>query len=151
LAGAEEVVSHYSSFGEYFGLAFQIVDDILGIWGREDFTGKPVADDIRSRKKTLPIVYALEREGTLKRSLIEIYRKEEIGGGDVEEVLAILDGIGARQYAEGVAIRYYRLALEELASTGIENESQDSLRELSQFIIERINQSWKRPVALTTF
>jgi geranylgeranyl pyrophosphate synthase len=83
--------------------------------------------------------------------LIEIYRKEEIGGGDVEEVLAILDGIGARQYAEGVAIRYYRLALEELASTGIENESQDSLRELSQFIIERINQSWKRPVALTTF
>ena len=54
-----EKVSYFHQFGEALGMAYQIRDDILGIWGTMESTGKSVEEDIRKRKKTLPIVYAL--------------------------------------------------------------------------------------------
>jgi geranylgeranyl diphosphate synthase type I len=67
LAGASEAVAgKYRWFGHHLGLAFQIKDDILGIWGDVEITGKSTSDDIQTRKKTLPVVYALERSPTLR-------------------------------------------------------------------------------------
>ena len=51
------------------GLAFQLVDDLLGIWGDSELTGKPVGSDLRARKKSLPIAYALENGGRAGRQL----------------------------------------------------------------------------------
>ncbi|UCC65268.1 MAG: polyprenyl synthetase family protein, partial [Anaerolineae bacterium] len=62
IAGAPpQTVGHYARFGEYLGLAFQIQDDWLGVWGEEAVTGKPTGDDIRECKKNYPVVYALEQ------------------------------------------------------------------------------------------
>ena len=63
LGGAERsVVEAYAAFGKEWGLAFQIVDDILGIWGDPSVTSKTAASDILEKKKTLPLLYALQWE-----------------------------------------------------------------------------------------
>ena len=62
LAGAPvETVAALQIYGEELGLAFQLVDDLLGIWGDSAVTGKPVGSDLRARKKSLPISWALVR------------------------------------------------------------------------------------------
>ncbi len=140
------LIERYSRFGRNLGMAFQVVDDILGIWGEESVTGKPVADDIRQKKKSLPIVYALEQglgdrgQGLRAREqgLGEIYGKDVLSDEDMRRVVAILEGVKARQYAERLASDYHRRALAELEKTGIENEAQAMLRELARFLIERV-------------
>ncbi|MFQ5813240.1 MAG: polyprenyl synthetase family protein [Anaerolineae bacterium] len=126
-----ESTARYRRFGENLGLAFQIVDDILGIWGDPQVTGKPAADDIQQHKKTLPIVR------TLGKDLREIYQREVIDEEAVEAALRILENLGARHYAEAMANDYYQQALAELDATGVKNEAQDALRELAAFLVER--------------
>ena len=132
-------IARYRRFGQNLGLAFQIVDDVLGIWGDPQVTGKPSADDIRQRKKTLPIVRALEEEQKHEaKGLRDIYQRETIGEEAVEAALKILENLGARHYAEAMANDYYQQALAELDATGgMENEAQDDLRELAAFLVER--------------
>lgn len=130
------LLARYRDFGENLGLAFQIVDDILGIWGQESVTGKPVADDIRQKKKSLPIVYALGLKAK-GQGLREIYSKDVLTDEDVRRAMTILDGVGARRYAERLARHYHRRALAKLEATGLENEAQADLRELAAFLIER--------------
>jgi geranylgeranyl diphosphate synthase type I len=133
-----ESMARYCRFGKNLGLAFQIVDDILGIWGDPQVTGKPAASDIRQRKKTLPIVRALEEEKrTGGKGLREIYQRETIDEETVGVALKIVEDLGARRYAEEMANDYYQQALAELDATGVENEAQDDLRELAAFLVER--------------
>jgi geranylgeranyl diphosphate synthase type I len=139
VAGSDpESMARYRRFGENLGLAFQIVDDILGIWGDPQVTGKPAASDIRQRKKTLPIVRALEEEQrTGGKDLRKIYQREVIDKEAVEAALMILENLEARRCAEEMANEYYRQALAELDAVGVENEAQDDLRELAAFLVER--------------
>jgi len=133
-----ESIARYRRFGENLGLAFQITDDILGIWGNPQLTGKPAADDIRQRKKTLPIVRALEEEQrTGGQGLREIYQQETIDERAMEVALNVLENLGARRYAEAMANDHYQQALTELNATGMENEAQEDLRELAAFLVER--------------
>lgn len=139
VAGSDpESTARYRRFGENLGLAFQIVDDILGIWGDPQVTGKPAADDIRQCKKTLPIVRALEEEKkTGRKGLREIYQRGSIDEEAVEAALKILEDLGARRYTEEMANDYYQQALAELDTPGVENEAQGDLRELAAFLVER--------------
>lgn len=139
VAGSDpESTACYRRFGENLGLAFQIVDDILGIWGDPGVTGKPSASDIQQRKKTLPIVWALE--GELRaggKGLRAVYQQGTVGEEAVEVALKILEDMGARYYAEAMANGYYQQALAELDATGVKNEAQDDLRELAAFLVKR--------------
>ena len=139
VAGSDaKSMARYRRFGENLGLAFQIVDDILGIWGDPKVTGKPAASDIQQRKKTLPIVRALEEEKrTEGKGLREIYQQQTVNEEAVEAALKILDDLGVRYYAQEMADGYYQNALTELDATGVENEAQDDLRELAAFLVER--------------
>ena len=139
VAGSDPAsIARYRRFGQNLGLAFQIVDDILGIWGDPQVTGKPAADDIRQRKKTLPIVRALEEEQKNEaKGLKGIYQQEAIDEEAVEAALRILEKLEACRYAETMANDYYQQALAELNATGVENEAQDDLRELAAFLVER--------------
>ena len=82
IAGApRDIIAHYVRFGEHLGMAFQIQDDWLGVWGKEAVTGKPVGDDIRERKKNYPVVYALEQlaaAGDMR--LADVYRRDSMDG-----------------------------------------------------------------------
>jgi geranylgeranyl diphosphate synthase type I len=128
------MVKKYRQFGHQLGLAFQIIDDILGIWGEEETTGKGVGEDILNKKKSLPVVYALE---TGDGELEQIYNQERIAARDVQIVMERLNELGAREYASSRATDHWQLALDTLQRTGIENPAQETLRELAIFLVER--------------
>ncbi len=139
-SGDAGLATYYARFGKNLGMAFQIEDDILGIWGEEKVTGKTQADDIRQRKKSLPIVYALQQEAALpvsEQRIHKVYRREDIDEDAIKVVLGSLQALGARQYAQQMALDYHGRALAELEATGIENEGHDSLRELAALLVNR--------------
>jgi len=128
-----EVVESFRRFGENLGMAFQMQDDILGLWGEEAVTGKPVADDLRQRKKTLPIIYAMEKEPLLQSLLAGA----EWGEEKVSEALEIINRSGAREFTENQALSFYQKALEELEGLGRDSEAVQALKELASFMVGR--------------
>jgi len=133
LGGAEDsVVLAYHQFGENLGLAFQVVDDILGIWGSEKRTGKSACADILTRKKTLPVVYALGDGG-----LRALYAKKTLTEQDVERVVRILETHGAREFAEGLAGEYSERAMDSLAQAGPETPARKAMRDLASSLLTR--------------
>jgi len=134
----EAVIAALRSFGRNLGLAFQIRDDILGIWGDEKETGKPLASDIRRRKKSLPIVYALERvTGEARAKLLSIYRKEAIDDEDTLTVLGILNDIDVQQYGQGLAAMYCCRAYDDIKGLTLVPAARRDLEEIAKFLVER--------------
>ncbi len=132
------LVAAYCRFGLNLGLAFQIVDDILGIWGDPALTGKSVASDVMSKKKTLPLLYALEQEKRVGGTdIFEIYRQDRISESQARRVVELLDRAKARAYCQATADSYLKEALRELDRTGRDNQAQQEIREISRFLVER--------------
>lgn len=103
------------NFGQSLGLAFQMQDDILGIWGEPEVTGKPYAADVYRRKVSLPIIHALHHSAQ-RGELERIYRRRRIREADVKRALEILGAAGSRQYVETVAQQYHLEAFQALES-----------------------------------
>jgi geranylgeranyl diphosphate synthase, type I len=123
-----DVVEAYRRFGYDLGMAFQMADDVKGSFWASAESGKPEAGDIRKRKKTLPVVWALAHAADADRArLREIYARkpphdgtgialddEPISDDRVTEVLAILERSGAREHTLAEARRYRDLSLAQL-------------------------------------
>ena len=115
----ERVIERYRKFGWALGLAFQLNDDLLGIWGQEQATGKEPTDLAR-HKKTLPVIYAFEHAGPADRArLEELYRDGQPAADRVREAVAILERLGVRDYTRDEAHRYRDAALAELDAAGV--------------------------------
>jgi geranylgeranyl diphosphate synthase type I len=115
----EEVIRRYRAFGWALGLAFQLNDDLLGIWGQEQATGKEPTDVAR-KKKTLPVIYAFEHATQADRDrLTALYAIDRPTDADVAEIVAILERSGARTYTRDQARRYRDEALAELDAAGV--------------------------------
>ncbi|MFL5679456.1 MAG: polyprenyl synthetase family protein, partial [Chloroflexota bacterium] len=115
----DEVIRRYRAFGWALGIAFQLNDDLLGIWGQERKTGKEPSDVAR-RKKTLPVIYAFEHAGPEDRErLAELYRSVEPAPDAVAEIVTILERTGARDYTRDEARRFRDDALRELDAAGV--------------------------------
>ncbi len=116
----ETVIAAYRHFGWALGLAFQLNDDLLGIWGDEAITGKATSD-IATRKKTLPLIYALANatgpDGKRLRALLA-HSETQPTGEEVIEILGILERVGAEGYTRGRALEYRDEALAQIASSG---------------------------------
>jgi len=113
-------------------------DDVLGVWGEEKFTGKSAATDIQEKKKSLPIIYALEKTtGPERARLGKIYHKESLELEDMAQVRRILDTLDAQGYVQGKAVEYYRQALAELDGISLCSPAQEELRTLATFLVER--------------
>ncbi len=124
-------------FGRELGMAFQIRDDIIGIWEAEVNTGKP-AGDIPNRKKTLPVVYGLQHGTDLQRDRLEqLYRQGFIAGCDIDEVKTILEASGARDYAESLAEQHHYRALAALGACRLDSSGVAPLEELARFLLRR--------------
>jgi geranylgeranyl diphosphate synthase type I len=132
----DEVIARYRAFGWALGLAFQINDDLLGIWGAEQSTGKE-ASDIARRKKTLPVIYAFERAGPEDRArLTALYDDGGPTDADVTEIVAILERTGARDYTRDQARRHRDEALAELDAAGVvDPEARARLEEIIVSVI----------------
>ncbi len=112
----------YGNFGYHLGLAFQMADDVKGSFWTSADSGKAEAGDIRKRKKTLPIVWALQNANEADQArLREIYSPDATVAGEpmpqheVDEVLEIMERVGARQHTEGQARHFRDLALSDIA------------------------------------
>jgi geranylgeranyl diphosphate synthase type I len=136
IGGAGSRTELYRRFAWHLGLAFQIVDDLLGIWGDPATTGKPAADDIRNRKMTLPIIFAL-RAGDEGRELVNLYRKESLSNVDVLRAVAILERTEARQYVLKLAAEYEVSALAALDAAEARQPAVECLRALASSLTAR--------------
>jgi geranylgeranyl diphosphate synthase type I len=138
-AGADEALGErFGRAGRLLGAAFQVRDDLLGVWGRPDVTGKPQAADIRRRKKTLPLLYAQSAASTDDRqALARIYDRRTLDDDDVRQVIGILERAGAYDYCGTMARQRLDEALAELAGTAITPAAYRDLREVADFLLER--------------
>lgn len=125
----------YGQFGRHLGLAFQVRDDILGIWGDPAVTGKSAATDILTRKKTLPVLFGLDHDS----SLGDDYRPESDGGAPVSVITQKLEACGARAFAESKEEYHANLALSSLESAQPVSEIGGALRELTLQLLGRNN------------
>jgi geranylgeranyl diphosphate synthase type I len=134
----EHVIQSYAQFGRLLGIAFQVRDDYLGVWGDEAQTGKSATSDIREKKKAYPFLAALEHASAADRAaLLRLYAQESLSDADVHTVLAIFNRAGAAEQTERVAAEYYTRALAHLDATGIQNDTQDAIRQLAAFLNQR--------------
>ncbi|HEX2908022.1 MAG TPA: polyprenyl synthetase family protein [Phototrophicaceae bacterium] len=131
--GDRDVAAHYADFGLNLGLAFQIRDDILGIWGDPSVTGKSAATDILSRKKSLPVLYGLSQSA----ELAAVYQRENFTEADVTEAVAILDRIGVRIYTQEQETAYYQKAIEALQNACPQGQAANWLRQLVNMLFGR--------------
>jgi geranylgeranyl diphosphate synthase type I len=113
-----ETIRRLHSFGYTMGLAFQVRDDILGIWASAEETGKSVAGDIYRRKKSLPVLHAMEHANSLDQQFLQqVYAQTyPLTSEQVEEVLAIFARAETLEYCRAFLTKQCRLAHEALAS-----------------------------------
>jgi geranylgeranyl diphosphate synthase type I len=117
--GRPEQVEHLRSFGERVGLAFQFVDDLLGIWGDPEVTGKPVYSDLQNRKKSLPVVAALTSDTPAGRELHPLYHAEhQLTPAELARAAELIEESGARAWAQGRADDLLVRAREHLRAAG---------------------------------
>ncbi len=127
----ETVIERYRSFGWDLGIAFQLNDDLLGIWGPERATGKEPTD-VPRRKKTLPVIYAFEHASPDDRKrLAELYASRSLAPAQVQEIVDILERAGAREYTRDQARLHRDRALASLDAAGtLERAPRERLQEI---------------------
>ncbi len=124
----------FSEFGRNLGLAFQVVDDWLGIWGNEAMIGKSNASDLVSGKKSMPVLYGLEKMGPFYRRWLE----GPIAPGEANEMARLLSDEGAQQYTRQTADALTAKSLKALSMAVIEaNEAGLALEQLSRQLLTR--------------
>ncbi len=133
-----DAAARFGDMGTALGLAFQIRDDILGIWGDSGQTGKPAGNDIVRKKKTFPMVYALERGGREERErLLGVYSREQVSPADVKEVLSLLERVGALPAAQALVREYSGKARAALDAIGLSEPDRNGFEEIIQIMAER--------------
>lgn len=132
-ADAEQRV-HYREFGRNLGLAFQVLDDVLDIWGDPKLTGKKAAVDIYDRKKSLPVLYGLANSAELN----DLYAEQtNMTKERVQQAIALLDGVDARGYAESLARHYSDATLSELEAASPQGSAGEALYEVVDYLLRR--------------
>jgi geranylgeranyl diphosphate synthase type I len=133
--GGNELVGRLAAFGEHVGIAFQAVDDQLGIWGRPEVTGKPVFGDLRQRKRSLPVAAALAEGGEHADRLAHLLERPDLTEDELAEAASVIEAAGGREWAAAEAARRLELALAELE--GIDDHAGEELAALARFIVAR--------------
>ena len=134
LGGADEAAAvRWAEFGLALGLGFQVRDDLLGIWGASDETGKAAADDVRRRKQSLPILMLRERLNSVERAeLSRLFAAPSVDATGVARVLELLEREGVQTEVEAEIARFHDRATAALldASRPGDNPARDHLQAL---------------------
>ena len=134
---SEEMINSLTNYGENMGIAFQMVDDILGLFGEEKETGKPVGSDVRESKKTYPILYALANAPPEKRErLKEILLKKEKTEDEISEAISIIRDSGGEKVTRELAREYAKKAIDAISILP-ESDAKRYLIQLAEFTIQR--------------
>ena len=123
----------YQKFGHDLGMSFQIYDDLLGIWGMPEVTGKPSGDDLRVRKKTLPIIFGLNHSQEFR----EAWDSNAIDDIQVSRMITCLNQAGAREYAQAATRHWTHSAREALALSEPTEPAASELASISEQLLNR--------------
>src|ERR1700678_3022443 len=127
-----------AGFGNHVGLAFQLTDDLLGIWGATEVTGKPVRADLRARKKSLPVVAALSSglpEAEELRTLLN--RPDQLTEDDLIRAADLVVAAGGKQWAENEADAQLSAANASLTEVEMPADVRAELTAIAEFITAR--------------
>lgn len=137
LGGATPVqVEELQRFGQSIGLAFQIQDDILGIWGDSAVTGKAAGNDILRRKKSLPILYTINH-AQVGAAFTALLTAADLGPAQLPQALALLDAAGARSFAAAQVQAYHTAGLTALAAALGDRYTTSALFALCEGLLDR--------------
>ena len=134
----EATIEALMECGRSLGYLFQIRDDVLGVWGDQRTTGKPVGADIRRKKNSFPVVYAMSRatgqDGELLR---RTYSKDALDDEDVATVLGVMERVKTKEYAQSLAAEHADNALDAVSGIDLAPNTFRQLEELVQFLMVR--------------
>ncbi|MDQ6839195.1 MAG: polyprenyl synthetase family protein [Actinomycetota bacterium] len=146
LAGASPAtVGALRDFGAHLGLAFQAVDDLLGIWGDPARTGKPVGNDLRQRKKTMPVVSALGAGGSEADELLSLIAGPGPGEApgpplsaqQIQRSAYLVESCGGRAWTTARAKAHLDAALSALERVRLSPAPQRELADMAVYVVER--------------
>ncbi len=127
---SDNTINAYKTFGHHLGLAFQILDDVLGTWGSEDSLGKPVGADVETRKPSYPPMYAFHKSPEFGLLWNDVEASNKV-------IMAALDDSGARDAAHDAAVEQTSLAFDSLASATPTEPAASELRKLADRLLVR--------------
>ena len=137
LAGApEETIAALGDFGREIGIAYQIVDDLLGVFGAEAETGKTTIGDLREGKRTVLISYATSTRDW--EGIRHLVGKSDLSEEEAAQVRAVLVTSGAKSFAEGLARYYANRALARLVEPSIPAALRQELHPVADAVLGRV-------------
>jgi geranylgeranyl diphosphate synthase, type I len=133
-----ELAMGLAGFGAHAGLSFQLTDDLLGIWGAPEVTGKPVRADLRARKKSLPVVAALTGGSQAGQDLAAMLSSPDaLDEDDLLRAADLVEAAGGREWAEAEADAQLAAATKCLAETEMPDDVRAEFAAIADFITVR--------------
>lgn len=131
-------IRNFSSFGRGIGLAFQLIDDLIGVVGDPKLTGKPAGNDLREGKKTYPILLALENAREEKKDkLLKVFgAKDKASPSDIKDAVRIISDLGIEHEVRDLAKRYMSDAVDAIESYH-DSDPKRSLQFSADFVVGR--------------
>src|SRR5215470_12807769 len=127
-----------AGFGAHAGLAFQLTDDLLGIWGSPAVTGKPVRSDLRARKKSLPVVAALQAGTPAAAELAALLgQPDPLSEDDLVRAAGLVEEAGGKDWTETEAAAQLEAAHQCLAETPMPDDVRAEFAGIAEFITAR--------------
>ena len=139
ISGASaDMLDVLTSLGRELGRAFQIRDDLLGVWGNGDVTGKTKGSDIRRKKKSFPVALAMQRADEEGRALLErAYAQDEINDNDVAHVVELMARLDVRKSGEEAVKGHLKSATASLECLPLSKKGKEMMHELIAYLARR--------------
>ena len=129
-------ISNLSSFGKNLGIAFQITDDLIGVMGDPKITKKPVGNDLREGKKSLPILMAINSaKGKNKKIILKAFGNSKASKNDLSNAVEVIRSLGIEENVRNQALKYAEHAEKSLAKYS--GEAKKELIDLLDFVVKR--------------
>ena len=130
-------VCNLGYYGKNLGIAFQLIDDLIGVAGNPTVTKKPAGNDLREGKKTLPILLAMRKtKGHDREKLLRVFGRKNSSDSELQEALSVLTGTGVDREVRNRARLYAMKALHSINAYG-DSESKKALQSVADFVVER--------------
>jgi geranylgeranyl diphosphate synthase type I len=129
-------IENLSSFGKNLGIAFQITDDLIGVMGDPKITKKPVGNDLREGKKSLPILMAIKSaKGKNKKIILKAFGNQKASKDDLKKAVDVIRALGIEKNVRNQALKYAKQAEKSLSKYS--GPAKRELVELLDFVVER--------------